>query len=97
MANTEKTYAEMRDLLLGKAAQDADFRGRLLSDPKAAVAEALSVTLPESLTIAVHEESATSAHLVLPPRAALSDEDLQAIAAGDPAEYGEIHWHAGVY
>ena len=63
-----ETPNEMRAKIVGKAATDADFRARLLSDPKAALAQELSVTIPDSLTVEVHEESAGTAHLVLPPR-----------------------------
>ena len=49
---------EMRAKVADKAATDADFRARLLGDPKAALAQELSVTIPDSLTVEVHEESA---------------------------------------
>ena len=38
--------------------------------------------MPGSLTIEIHEESSTTAHLVLPPAGALSESDLQAISGG---------------
>ena len=37
----------------------------------------------DSVSIEVHEESANSAHLVLPPSGRLADGDLERIAAGD--------------
>ena len=77
-----KTYAELRADVLDKAAQDEGFRARLLADPKAAVQEATGLTLPDSVSIEVHEESASTAHLVLSPSGALTDGDLQRIAAG---------------
>ena len=78
-----KTYAELRADVLDKAAKDEGFRERLLADPKAAVEEATGLTLPESVTIQVHEESAGVGHLVLPPSGRLTDADLEPIAAGD--------------
>ena len=71
---------EMREKIADKAATDADFRARLLSDPKGTIEEELSVAIPASLSIEVHEESAATAHLVLPPDSKLSAGDLQAVA-----------------
>ncbi len=77
-----KTQEELRAELIAKAAGDDNFRARLASDPKVAIKEALGLDLPESVTVQVHEESATTAHLVLPPQAALTDADLEGVAAG---------------
>ena len=77
-----ETVSEMREKIVVKAITDADFPARLLSDPKGTVGQELSVTIPESISIDVHEESATSAHLVLPPNSKLSEEDLKAVAGG---------------
>ena len=78
-----ETPNEMRAMIVGKAAEDADFRARLLSDPKGAVGQELGVTIPASLSIEVHEESGTTAHLVLPPDSKLNEGDLQTVAGGD--------------
>ena len=77
-----ETPKEMRMKIVGRATEDADFRARLLSDPKGAIGQELGVTIPESLSIGVHEESGTTAHLVLPPDSRLSESDLQAVAGG---------------
>jgi len=85
----QRTQEEMRQELLGRAAEDDAFRTRLIEDPKSAIKEALNVDLPDTVTVQVHEDSALSAHLVLPPSSALSDQDLEAIAAGHTEEdYG---------
>ena len=76
------TPNEMRMKIVDKAAEDADFRTRLLSDPKGAIGQELGVTMPASLSVEVHEESDATAHLVLPPDSKLSDGDLQAVAGG---------------
>ena len=73
---------EMRTKIVGKAAQDAAFRVRLLSDPKGAIEHELGVTIPASLSVEVHEESDATAHLVLPPGSKLSEGDLRAVAGG---------------
>ena len=71
----------MRLKIVGRAAEDTDFRAWLLSDPKGAIGQELNVTIPASLSIEVHEENATTAHLVLPPSSRLSESALQEIAA----------------
>ena len=77
-----ETAKEMQAKIVGKAMEDAEFRARLLSDPKGAVEQELGVTIPASLSIEVHEESGEAAHLVLPPDSRLGDGDLQAVAGG---------------
>ena len=77
-----KTPNEMRTMVMDKAADDADFRAMLLSDPKVAISQELGVTLPAGFKVEVHEEGADVAHLVLPPPSRLSDSDLQAAAGG---------------
>ena len=73
---------DMRRKLVGKARTDASFRSRLVTDPKGAIGDELGVTMPEALTVKVHEEDATTRHLVLPPASRLSEGDLQAVSAG---------------
>ena len=73
---------EMRNHLCAKAADDAGFRARLLASPKSAIQQELSVEIPETFEIKVHEDGPTTAHLVLPPVAKLSEEDLQTAHGG---------------
>ena len=77
-----ETPKEMRTRIVEKAAGDADFRARLLGDPKGALERELGVAIPASLSIEVHEESGAAAHLVLPPDSKLSESDLRAVAGG---------------
>ena len=77
-----ESVKEMRGKIVGKATEDADFRAWLLSDPKGAVEQELGVTLPASLSIEVHEQSAEVVHLVLAPDSKLNEGDLQAVAGG---------------
>ena len=77
-----ETAKAMRTRIEERAAADADFRARLLSDPKGAVYEELGVHIPASFAIEVHEESGTSAHLVLPPSSQLTDTDLEMVTGG---------------
>ena len=95
-----ETPNEMREKIADKAATDADFRARLLSDPKGALEQELDVTIPDSLTVEVHEESAGTAHLVLPPDSKMSAGDLQAVTGGRgqsmlfgrPVDSAISHW-----
>ena len=77
-----ETANEMRAKIVGKAAEDAEFRARLLGDPKGAIGQELGVTIPASLSIEVHEQSAEVVHLVLAPDSKLNEGDLQAVAGG---------------
>ena len=77
-----ETPNELREKIVGKAAKDSDFRALLLADPKGALKQELGVTIPESLSVEVHEESNTTTHLVLPPDSKLSEDDLQAVVGG---------------
>ena len=78
-----ETPKEMRAKIVGKATGDADFRARLLSDPKGAIEQELGVTIPASLSVEVHEERGTTAHLVLPPTASWA----KAICGRSPAAF----------
>ena len=77
-----KTAQDMEKTVLDKANEDADFRARLLSNPKDAIQQAVGVTVPEGFTIKVHEEDSRTAHLVLPPTSKLSSAELSAVAGG---------------
>ena len=77
-----ETPKEMRMKIVGKATEDADFRTRLLSDPKEAIGQELGVSIPASMSVEVHEDDGATAHLVLPPDSRLSEVDLQMVAGG---------------
>ena len=77
-----KTAQDMEAAVIGKATEDADFRSLLLSDPRGAIEQELGLSIPQGMEIQVHEESSTSAHLVLPPSSKLTTADLQAVAGG---------------
>ena len=93
-----QTPHEMRTRIIDKAVNDADFRTKLLDDPGAAVGEELGVTIPDSLSIHVHEEGASVSHLVLPPSSRLGATDLGAVAAGSAEwarswrEFNHLDW-----
>ena len=74
-----QSEAEVKAHIAMKAAEDDDFRARLLADPRAALEAETGLRLPPDYQLHVHEESATDAHLVLPPKPELSREQLERI------------------
>ena len=79
-----KSGAEMRDHILGKAAEDAEFRTRLVADPKGVLTDEFGVSLPDSFALSVHEDSSTHVHLVLPTNSPLDLAVLEEISGGEP-------------
>lgn len=62
------TGAQAQQQLLSRAMKDEAFRQELLSDPKTLFEHELGITIPDSVTIQVHEDTSTTVHLVLPER-----------------------------
>ena len=82
------TATELKARILTRAAEDGAFRAHLIADPKTTIAAEIGATIPEGFDVVVHEDSATTAHLVLPPSPKLTEADLQAVAgAGDWTTY----------
>ena len=73
--------AEMRDHIIGKAADDAEFRTRLVADPKAVLTDEFGISLPDSFAISVYEDSSTHVNLVLPPNSPLDPAVLKEVRA----------------
>lgn len=78
MMNEQELRAAVTDL----AAEDEDFRAKLLSDPARAFEDAFSIPVPAGVTIQVHEETRSEFHLVLPRSARLSEEELASVLGG---------------
>ena len=76
------TATELKTQILNKAAADSEFRARLIADPKAAIAGEIGMNLPSGFDVAVHEDSATAAHLVLPPSPTLTEAELAQVSGG---------------
>ena len=68
--------------LVSRAAEDDDFRERLVAKPKETIEREFGVTLPEGHEIRVHEETAATTHLVIPPRGKFSKEEQEAARTG---------------
>ena len=86
MATT--TMREMKAHLVAKADESEDFRTRLVADPRTVISAEFGLSIPEGFDVHVHEDSATTAHLVLPMTDRLTDEELAEIAAADI----EVNW-----
>ena len=80
---TQMTQAEMQSKLIAKAQAEPEFRSQLVADPKATIEGLIGSELPEAINIQVHEDSATSFHLVLPPSGELTEDELATVFAGD--------------
>ena len=78
-----RTVSEMRAHLVARADESEDLRTRLVADPKSVISAEFGVSIPERFTIQVHEDSATTAHLVLPITDRLTEEDLAQVAGGN--------------
>ena len=85
-----KTAQEMRQAIADKAAEDEDFRKRLLSDPRNAIEQEMDLKIPDGIEIQVHEDSTSTAHLVLPSSPKLSETELAQVAGGD--KVGHYIW-----
>ena len=73
---------DMLKQIVEKSALDAEFRQQLLADPKTTISAELGITIPESMTIQVHESDMQTVHVALPPDPNITEEQLEAISAG---------------
>ncbi len=73
---------EMLQHIVEKSALDSGFRQQLLDDPSATISAELGITIPESMTIKVHESDMQTVHIALPPDPNITEEQLEAISAG---------------
>ncbi len=88
------TQAEIQDKIIEMAGTDGEFRARLMSDPRSTIGELTGSTLPDGFDVQVHEESATSFHLVLPPDSRLTEQEMDQVFAGDWEENFYDSWEA---
>ena len=73
---------EMLRQIVEKSALDPEFKQQLLSDPKGTITQELGITMPDSMTVKVHESDMQTVHLALPPDPNITEEQLEAISAG---------------
>lgn len=77
-----QTAEETLSILTERAVQDADFRARLVSNPKSVLNKEFGITVPDNIQLKVHESDMETVHLALPPMPLLNEEQLEAISAG---------------
>ena len=77
-----KSEAEVRAHIAMKAAEEDDFRARLIADPRATIEDEAGIRFPDGYRIHVHVDTANDAHVVLPPKPQLSQEQLDLVAGG---------------
>jgi hypothetical protein len=72
--------------LISRCWQDANFKKRLLADPRSTIEGALSLKLPSGMKVRVQEEAPDTLTLILPARplagGELSDAELEQVAGG---------------
>lgn len=85
---TERAVAEAK--ISAMVMDDPALREKLLADPRAALVELAGIEIDESVKVVVHEESADTFHLVIPPALPdeLSEDQLEAVAGG--AAFGGV-------
>ncbi|MEK3731507.1 MULTISPECIES: NHLP leader peptide family RiPP precursor [Paenibacillus] len=64
------TEAIFQTQLIQKAWEDPSFKAKLLSDPKAAIKEALGVLIPDHIQVRTVEEKSDELFLIIPPNPA---------------------------
>ena len=71
------SWEELQAQIIAQALEDEGFRTGVIDNAKAAIAAKFGVNLPAELDIQVHEDTATTAHLVLPAAGKLDETALQ--------------------
>jgi hypothetical protein len=91
-ASELRTRAQVQQRLSARASEDGEFRARLKSEPKVAIADELGIEIPEGVAVEVLEEEPGKIYLVLPAdESQLNDADLERVSGGEfplPPGYG---------
>lgn len=84
-----RSAEQIKKDIIVKAGLDAEYRSRLLDNPREAVSEVVGAALSDGLDVRVHVESPDCYHLALPQTRRLSTDQLAAAAGGISAyDYG---------
>ena len=94
MGEKTMTVSALRQQVIEKATADREFRNQLMADPKTAIEAETGLTVPSEFNVEVHQDTATTGHLILPPSAELGEADL-AQAAGGIDWSGVGKWEEG--
>ena len=76
-----KTAGQVRIHVLERAAEDEEFRARLIEDPPGTIEKELGVGIPEGLKIRVLQDGTDTASIALAPQARLEAAALAAVSA----------------
>lgn len=76
-----KTAGQVRIHILERAAEDEEFRARLLEDPPGTIEEELGIGIPDGLKIKVLQDITDTTSIVLAPKARLEAAALAAVSA----------------
>lgn len=81
MNSVDRASAEAQ--IIKKALKDSAFRSSLIANPKAAIEQALGITLPANVSINVYEDTADTFNMVLPAAGSSDDSGSGALGAAD--------------
>ncbi|MGO4348317.1 NHLP leader peptide family RiPP precursor [Paenibacillus sp. MCAF9] len=72
----------LKEQIIQKAWEDAEFKKQLIANPKDAIKEAFGIDVPDTIDVEVVEESANKYYLVLPenPKTLKNADPLNAAA-----------------
>ena len=86
MTTNVPTRRDLQTALIEKCWKDAEFKRKVISDPKGMLEQHMGQKLPPGVKIFIHEEDGNALHFSIPPAPAnlteLSDEELEAVAGG---------------
>ncbi len=85
------TVGEMKAQITVKAAEDGDFRAKLIADPKSVISAEFDLQIPAGFDVVVHEDDSTTAHLVLPISDSLTEEELAQVAGGVDVNWDTVN------
>ena len=76
-----KTPGQLRIHILERAAEDEEFRARLIDDPPGTIEKELGIGVPRGLKVTVQRENADTPSIVLERDARLEAAALEAVSA----------------
>ncbi|MFF2483384.1 NHLP leader peptide family RiPP precursor [Paenibacillus sp. NPDC058071] len=70
----------LRNQIIQKAWEDAEFKKQLLADPKKALADSFGIVVPDDIEVEALEEKSNKFYLVIPPNPAevINDPSVRA-------------------
>ena len=84
LSDREQQNLQQDFKLAERALRDSSFRQALMTDPRGTLERELGASIPEGMTIHVHEETDNEIHIVLPTRELEANLDDVAPMLGDP-------------